>query len=193
MSRRCVDCDAPVSKAATRCFPCWAQGNRGRSQTPEHKARTMLGRLGFSDPVERFHSLYERRGPGECWPWRSTINHRYGVVTWNGRAAMAHRVAATLAGLEVQPGHVVMHTCDNPPCVNPAHLRVGTQADNTRDMAEKGRSTWGRTKLDRDAIAYVRRERAVGRTTFDLAAELGVSHSTISRMTQRAAVLAERA
>ena len=72
-------------------------------------------------------------GPDACWPWLSDRTTG-GYPKMNGR--YVHRLVAG-----AQRGQVVRHTCDNPPCVNPAHLLVGTQADNTADMIEKGRSS----------------------------------------------------
>lgn len=83
---------------------------------------------------------------GECWEWRG---HRqtpvaadaptYGIVQREGRRIYAHRHAYELVNGPIPPGFVVRHTCDNPPCINPAHLEVGTQAENIRDAVERGR------------------------------------------------------
>lgn len=56
-----------------------------------------------------------------------------------GRRGLAHRISYTMHFGPVPAGMVVMHSCDNPPCVNPAHLTIGTQADNLADMTAKGR------------------------------------------------------
>ena len=64
----------------------------------------------------------------------------YGRVLRNGKNRLAHRmVMADLHGDEAIVGKVVMHLCDNPPCVNPEHLRIGTQKDNMSDARDKGR------------------------------------------------------
>jgi hypothetical protein len=72
----------------------------------------------------------------ECWPW-------LGSRTVNGYGRLGNRYAHRLVyEQEVGPipdGLNVLHSCDNPPCVNPRHLRVGTQADNARDALERGR------------------------------------------------------
>lgn len=78
-----------------------------------------------------------------CWEWQGTRSSTgYGVMHWDGRLTGAHRIAWTLIHEEPIPdGLVVRHTCDNRPCVRPDHLLIGTRADNSRDMVERGRST----------------------------------------------------
>lgn len=76
-------------------------------------------------------------GPDACWPWQGVRRpHGYGQFGRNGHA---HRHAYELAVESIPPGLVVMHTCDNPPCINPAHLRLGTLMDNWDDMRAKQR------------------------------------------------------
>lgn len=79
-------------------------------------------------------------GPDACWLWNGRRMHTgYGVVT-AGLTFVASRVAWVAAnGQPVPPGMLICHACDNPPCVNPAHLWVGTQEDNIADARRKGR------------------------------------------------------
>lgn len=88
-----------------------------------------------------FWARVARRGPDECWEWRGSRNAKgYGQVTNQGADRIAHRVAYEIAKGAIPSGMMVCHTCDNPPCCNPAHLFVGSNADNIRDKVAKGRS-----------------------------------------------------
>lgn len=135
---------------------------------------------------ERFWAKVDRRGDDECWPWTgATTGAGYGAIRADGgRKAgllLAHRVSASLAGAELGPE--TRHTCDNPPCVNPAHLRPGTHDDNMGDMARRGRS--GRAKMTREIVLEVRRRAALGEVQRALADEFGVSQHAISKAVLR--------
>lgn len=101
-------------------------------------------RWGHSTRLERFNALVMRGPADHCWPWvGSRSNKGYGRVTgWRigRRLETASVVAWAVAnGRWPSPGEVVRHSCDNPPCCNPAHLLIGSHADNMRDARERRR------------------------------------------------------
>lgn len=84
----------------------------------------------------------------DCIEWQNRVKGVYGQFGYNYKKYYAHRVAWEIHNnAEIPKGKVVMHTCDNPSCVNPDHLRLGTQADNVKDMIDKGRENY---TYDRD-------------------------------------------
>lgn len=106
------------------------------------------------DCSKRFWSYVDRRGPDECWPWKGGyFRLEYGcfnvpVAGGGFFATRAHRVAWTLENGPIPPGLDILHSCDNPPCCNPAHLRPGTPAENVADMVRRGRHARGRRLSD---------------------------------------------
>lgn len=80
------------------------------------------------------------RSPSGCLVWTGTLTSTgYGRVWFYGKDERAHRVAYMLATGEDAAGRVIRHTCDNPPCIEPAHLLAGTLGDNNRDTVARGR------------------------------------------------------
>lgn len=93
-------------------------------------------------PEERFWSKVNIAGPDECWDWQAATNppHRYGKFWLGGKNERAHRVAWLFTNGEIPSGLCALHKCDNPLCVNPNHLFLGTFKDNAQDRARKDRN-----------------------------------------------------
>lgn len=94
---------------------------------------------------ESFWRLVAKGSPDECWEWQGSrdIKNGYGKIVWRGKNTRAHRVAMALVDGDWNSPLNVCHTCDNPPCCNPAHLWRGSVKDNMADKVAKNRS--GRT------------------------------------------------
>lgn len=124
------------------------------------------------------HLLDKSGGSSACWPFVGGCD-RDGYGRFRGKAA--HRVALAAALGRPLDGHA-LHHCDNPPCCNPAHLYEGTQVDNMRDRARRGRAACGvrngRNKLSPKAVAVIRRWEGRA-STYRLGRLLGVHNTTI--------------
>ena len=93
---------------------------------------------GFWDRADR------SGGPTACWNWLGYLNdHGYGMVRMRNRPRRAHRVAYEFVAGDIPHGKMILHSCDNRRCVNPAHLRVGTALENIHDAKNRGRMTQG--------------------------------------------------
>lgn len=129
---------------------------------------------------------------GECWRWTAFKNwDGYGVFGIGKKAVSAHRVSYTLFIGEIPLGLCVLHTCDNPWCVNPRHLYAGTQLQNIRDRVTRGRSgslrgeAHGRAKLTASDVETIRAEIAGGAVQRRLAERYGVTPTTILGIKKR--------
>lgn len=147
------------------------------SEPPRPLAGTVLSYL-----AERFWAKVDRSG--DCWIWQGRRDNlgQYGVFRLDRREVRAHRFSVELSGRSIPEGMVVMHTCDNPPCVNPAHLVVGTRTDNRADCVAKDRQAKGeqngRAKLTAEQVREIRRLRPTT-SGAELARRFGVSRRAI--------------
>lgn len=127
-----------------------------------------------------------------CDEWPGFRNRKgYGQA---GRHTLVHRAAWEAVHGPIPDGVCVLHRCDNPPCVSPAHLFLGTKAENNRDMHAKGRGSWGglvfgiehhSARLDSEKVREIRRRHSAGESPRALAAEFGVSRETIWKVATR--------
>lgn len=123
---------------------------------------------------------------GDCWVWTGAKHHYgYGLILQEPGAkpklSVTHRVSWRLHFGEIPEGMQVLHQCDNPPCVNPSHLRLGTQKDNMAEQRERSRTPLGEqrahTKLTLTQVREIKRRR--GEKLRELGAEFGVADTTI--------------
>lgn len=129
---------------------------------------------------------------GECWVWTGCKNEwGYGIIRIGKRTRLAHRVAYTVHVGNVPETILVCHTCDNPACVRPSHLVLGTTLDNTRDMVWRGRAVkaFGEShrdsKLtDADVLAIRAAEPRYGYLR-RLAAQFNVSVSAVNKVRRK--------
>jgi len=134
---------------------------------------------------ERFHEKWiphPRRG---CWIWIASTINGYGCIgDGNGKVVRAHQISWRLHCGLIPPGLCVLHRCDNPLCVNPHHLFLGTKKDNSDDMIAKGRDrkvgqpgeSNGMARLTAQAVAQIR---ASDERMTTLAKRFGVTYGHI--------------
>ena len=163
---------------------------------------------------ERFFRSFDAGADDECWVWLGQRSHGYGRLQRNRRYEGAHRVSYRIYFGDIPAGMSVCHHCDNPPCVNPAHLFLGTQADNALDMLKKGRWAGGgpphqsgtmdiqggapthpervshgegrpNAKFRDEDVLAIRARCAAGESRKAIAREFGVGASTIDKMIWR--------
>ena len=145
--------------------------------------------------MERFMAKVCVCGPDDCWVWQAGRDKNgYGRFNYFGDNMPAHRVSYILHKGEITFGMLVCHTCDNPSCVNPNHLFLGTHHDNVIDMFAKGRqsqrdlirgSAKGTNKLVEDDIYRIRELIEEGYSNQQIADMFNVARATISHVRTR--------
>lgn len=170
----CIKCGGGAAVARKLCRPCYAKLWRSGNL----KQYKILG------PSDVF--LNRIKKTDTCWLWLGTKNeYGYGIFLMPGEIPVrAHRYAYEFFNRKKIPaGKIIMHTCDNPPCVNPDHLRVGTKSDNNADTAIKRRHHYGTDhwngRLSNQDIFTIRKST---KKQVELARIFGVDASHISRI-----------
>lgn len=139
-------CDSSKVVARQLCGKHYQQASKA-GRLHEY-AKPPRARVPLMDRIRRIGWTVTSRG---CWEWNGADNgYGYGAISSGDRSPSGHSLPKlVMRAMMEEQGHkltsedCVMHLCDNPPCVNPAHLRVGTKTDNNRDMARKRRTANG--------------------------------------------------
>jgi hypothetical protein len=191
LDRQGIDRDrAPrnkVTTAAKNCEICGKQFLRGLKSlkwwyTARYCSPQCSGIASRQDRNTTFDASYAVAESG-CWEWQRTRSETNYGRFWDGaRVVAAHRYS--YARFVAEPGDLhVRHRCDNPPCVNPAHLELGSHRDNMLDAVERRRNTHGSrhpmSKITEDDVRFIRSSNLSGR---QLAKQLGLAPSTISQI-----------
>lgn len=135
--------------------------------------------------IKRFWKYVNVGTRNECWEWTGAkTSNGYGVLSVHSRPVYAHRLSWMISNGDIQSGKCVCHHCDNPSCVNPHHLFIGSYRDNTLDMCKKGRHGFHIVSGDANVV-LIRRMYATGMFSVEqLAAEFGLANWNIrSRVT----------
>lgn len=165
-------CDQPMH-ARGMCARHYKQANRTGKATPGMKGK-------HGTVAERFWHYVEKSGADECWLWTGNRDKDgYGSIRTPETQLRAHRVSYKIHNPgDCIEGLVVRHRCNNPPCVNPAHLLAGTHLDNMADRMEAGHfyvnEDHPNTKYSNEVVAQVR---AASGTHEEVAARFGMSTS----------------
>lgn len=180
MDGECVECGKFGLIKRGLCMAHYTAWWRGRSEEERRRPTT----------EERFWAKVDKRGPEECWPWtgaRKRSGHgEFHISRQVGRVPAARFSRELATGEVCPPGLSTCHHCDNPPCVNPAHVYFGTQEQNAADMLERSRAPLGSdrpgARLTEAAVVEMRERFAAGEYMKDLAQEFETSTGIVSRI-----------
>lgn len=142
---------------------------------------------------QRFFKRVNVGAPDECWEWTGSRNQKQWHGQWrnkSGQIELTHRAAWRMFKCEIPPGMFVLHKCDNPICVNPSHLWLGTQSENCKDMWSKGRARpkssigekHGMSKVNESIVREIRSSSLSG---VELARQFGITTTTVCDIRKR--------
>lgn len=168
---------------------------KGQKLTPAQRTKALTAlRLGSKlrwtqTTSERFWSKVAFADEDQCWSWTASRQGEYGQFYFEGRPIKASRAAWLLIHGVIPDGLEVLHECDNPICVNPKHLSIGTHAKNLGDAKARGRMARGEShylaKLTVTQVREIRERYANGERLFQLAARFNVHRMVIKNVVMR--------
>lgn len=185
-------CEKPV-KASGMCAAHYRRAQEGRDMA------TPIREMIRSGPdIDRLKAKMKVNDETGCWEWQKSLNtNGYGQFRFRGRPQQAHRVSWILHNGEIPEGEgqyktlYVLHKCDNPICINPEHLFLGSQSDNANDAISKDRwhqlpgltgEAHGRALITEDDVRAIRASDMPARK---IAVQYGISHGAVQHIRKR--------
>ena len=195
---RCYVCDGKIDKdsqgrnirkyCSIECLNEHRRRRYAQNPRPAKSRPTLEDR--FWSRVNKDGPVHDRLGT-RCWDWMGS-RHSFGygfIGVGDHKTDVTHRVSWRLVYGSPPEGLVVRHRCDRPICVNPAHLELGTHADNSQDRVERGRLIIGEqhpsARLSDDDVREIRARRAAGEPRRSVAERFGVTTQHITDITRR--------
>lgn len=158
--------------------------SRHRGQMVKHGKITAVKKGQHGTIEERFWNYVDRKNDDECWLWTGNKDKDgYGSLRTTTYQVRAHRVSYKIHYGEFQNDLVVRHRCNNPSCVNPAHLAIGTHQDNMDDKTAAGHNRANEThpnvKFSNETVRMIREATGLRK---DIARKFGVSESQVGNI-----------
>lgn len=137
----------------------------------------------MSTTKDRFYGFFDKKQSG-CWEWNGSLAiDGYGRFWMDGKTIAAHRASYILHHSPIPHGKMILHVCDNPKCVNPHHLVLGTHRDNVQHMQERGRFLVGEqnasSRITTDQARVIIKKLMEGAKVRTLAKQMGFSRNLV--------------